>query len=146
MNVLNNMFEGNQNISHILMRMVEQNQEVATTITRMAKTAEKVNIPTAPEMKDASTQYYDETFDFIKTNFYWKLQFLASDEVGLDVLKRILKIHPNNFSELSEVFFESVEKVFIHGINQSIKIAEKNSPSWETNDEVSSEDNESTVD
>lgn len=42
MDILNNMWvtniEGNQNITHILIRMVEQNQEVATRITKMAKT------------------------------------------------------------------------------------------------------------
>lgn len=114
--VLNNLFEGNQNVTQILIRMIEQNQELANRITKMAKKAEKLDFPNIPDTKDASTQYYDKAFDLVNTNFYWKLEYLASDEIGLDVLKNILKIHPNNFSELSEVFFKSVEEIFVHGI------------------------------
>lgn len=127
------MFEGNQNIAHILLRMIEQNQEVASRISEMAE---------IPDIKDASTQYYDERFDLIKTNFYWKLQYLASDDIGLDVLKNILKNHPNNFSELSEVLFKSVEETFAYGIEA--RLVQKSSPLRETGEEESSEDCETT--
>lgn len=134
MNTLNEMLEKNQNITHILITMIEQNQEVTNKINKMAQMVEKDVMLDIPDTKDVSTQFPEENSDIIKTNFYWKLQYLASDDLGLDVLKRILNVRPSTLNELAEVFLKAVGDTFAEGIE----------PVCEVEDDKSSDDCEKT--
>lgn len=121
------MIENNQTITQILITMVEQNEEVTKKISEIARIVEESNMTDLPDMENVGAQYYDKEFEVIQTNFYWKLEYLASDDTGLEVLKQVLKIRPNNVRKLAKVFIKAVGDTFAKGLELPYNVEEEKS-------------------